>query len=88
MVYISIMEHRCQNPVWKEDEDGMKSLKKCGAILSHYMDKQELHEIWLCWSCGKFKGGTAIPDLFLDTIIRNPLMLIDLLAEGKMEKKN
>jgi len=58
-----------------------KECEKCHRNMSHYKDIDRLHELWLCWNCGKFDGNTKINDSFEDLLSFNPMLILDLIQD-------
>lgn len=61
----------------------MKKAEKCERCKKKmYGYSDSVHDIWLCWRCGKFSGTTRIHDDFTELIMMNPLIIIDLIHNG------
>jgi hypothetical protein len=58
---------------------------RCNSKMSHYQDVDRLHEVWLCWGCGKFDGNTKINDSFNDVLTFNPMLIIDMIEDKHLK---
>lgn len=55
----------------------MKHCTKCKKDMLGYSDS--VHDVWLCWRCGKFDGSTRTDDDFTEMITKNPMMILYLI---------
>ncbi len=70
--------------------------KKCNRHISRYMIDRSIdhpnglpavrsYNIKLCWGCGYFSIYPDIHDTFTTAILKNKLMILDLIKENKLK---
>ena len=62
-----------------------KMCERCEKPMSFYGDETREHTVWLCWSCGKFKGISSVEDDFNDMIVYNPPLILELIEEKTLK---
>ena len=58
---------------------------KCESKTYNYSDKMG-HKINLCWTCGAYNIQPAVKDKFTEALMYNPLLLLELIKDGKIFK--
>ena len=43
------------------------------------------NEVWICYKCGSFDGVSSNNDDFAQVVTKNPLILLELIKENKLE---
>ena len=61
----------------------MKRKCKCGKKLYGYGDG--VHEVWLCYKCGRFIGQAGGDPVFGTMLKTEPSMVMDLIHEGLLK---
>ena len=60
----------------------MRKKCKCGKKLYGYGDG--IHEVWLCYKCGRFVGRAGGDPIFGTMLKCDPNMVMDLIHEGHL----
>lgn len=64
--------------------------KRCSQLLIQskvYAYKyKNSHKVYLCWKCGGYDIIPDIKDNFTNWLFLNPLMILDLIETGELEK--
>ena len=61
----------------------MKRKCKCGKKLYGYGDG--VHEVWICYKCGRFVGKAGGDAVFGTMLKTEPSMVMDLIHEGLLK---
>ena len=60
----------------------MRKKCKCGKKLYGYGDG--IHEVWICYKCGRFVGKAGGDPVFGTMLKTEPSMVMDLIHEGHL----
>ena len=63
----------------------VRKCERCEREMSFYADETREHKVWLCWSCGRFKGSSSLNDEFNELIVVNPPLILELIKEKELK---